>query len=133
MVGRAVLPGWERLTPEHQAAIDAVLAPSRGALIYDEDLLRVANLLGLSFADAERLRKAMGKGATDGPLINKLRAAALASGWKRSRDRGRPALVQFIQRYTFTKGHAVATGARSLAGCTARGSLSSSLLCRRAG
>jgi error-prone DNA polymerase len=106
--GTAVLPGWERLTVEHQAAIEGVLAPSRGALIYDEDLLRLANLLGLSFADAERLRKAMGKGATDGPLINKLRASALAGGWT---DREIEVILHwftFIQRYTFTKGHAVA-------------------------
>jgi DNA polymerase-3 subunit alpha len=106
--GTAVLPGWERLTFEHQEAIDRVLAPSRGALIYDEDLLRVAHLLGLSFADAERLRKAMGKGATDGPMVNKLRAAALAHGWS---DREVDVIVHwftFIQRYTFTRGHAVA-------------------------
>jgi DNA polymerase III alpha subunit len=55
--GSATLPGWEHLTPEHQAAVDEVLHPSRGALIYDEDLLRLAHLLGLSFADAERLAR----------------------------------------------------------------------------
>src|SRR5688500_12910255 len=49
--GTAALPGWETLTSEHQQAVDAVLAPSRGALIFDEDLLRLAHLLGLSFAD----------------------------------------------------------------------------------
>lgn len=106
--GATVLPGWEHLTREHQIAVDEVLRPSRGALIYDEDLLRLAHLLGLSFADAERLRKAMSKGAADGPLVNTLRAAALGRGWG---DREIDVVLNwftFIQRYTFTKGHAVA-------------------------
>ena len=106
--GSATLPGWEHLTPEHQAAVDEVLRPSRGALIYDEDLLRLAHLLGLSFADAERLRKAMGKGDTSGPMPNKLRAAALAHGWSDQEITTVLHWFTYIQRYTFTKGHAVA-------------------------
>src|SRR3712207_5014979 len=106
--GSAVVPGREHLTPAHQDAISAVLAPSRGALIFDEDLLRLAHLLGLSFADAERLRKALKKGETGGPLVNRLRAAAFANGWS-----GREIDVVlhwtgYIKRYTFTKGHAIA-------------------------
>jgi len=106
--GTAVLPGWEQSTPEHQAAVDAVLAPSHGALIFDEDLLRLAHLLGLSFADAERMRKALGHGERSAPIVNSLRAAALRNGW----SDGEIAVVlnwfRFIERYTYTKGHAVA-------------------------
>ena len=84
------------------------MQPSRGALIFDEDLLRVANVLGLSFADAERLRKALKKGQHDGPMTNKLRAAALTNGWA---DREIDTVLHwfiYIRRYTFTRGHAIA-------------------------
>jgi DNA polymerase III alpha subunit len=107
--GSATLDGWEVLTPEHQDAVSDILAPSRGALIFDEDLLRVAHLLGLPFADAERLRKALKKGEEHAQgQINQLRAAALRTGW---RDTEIDVVVQwlrYIQRYTYTKGHAVA-------------------------
>ena len=106
--GTAALPGWEQLTPEHQQAVDEVLKPSQGALIFDEDLLRLAHLLGLSLADAECLRKALKKGGTRGPLVNKLRAAALAQGWQDREIAVVLSWFSFIQRYTFTKGHAVA-------------------------
>ena len=106
--GAAVLPGWETLTAEHQAAVTEALKPSRGALIFEEDLLRLANMMGLSFADAERLRKVLAKADGANPLVNKLRAAALRSGWN---DREIDTVLhwmQYIQRYTFTKGHAMA-------------------------
>lgn len=106
--GSTVLPGWEQLTPAHQAAVEQVLAPSRGALIFDEDLLRLAHLLGLSFADAERLRKALGRGDRSAPIVNTLRAAALGNGWN---DREIAVVLhwfRYIERYTYTKGHAVA-------------------------
>ena len=106
--GSTALPGWELLTPEHQQVLDEVLRPSHGAFIFDEDLLRVAHRLGFSFADAERLRKALTQGDTSGPLVNKFRAAGLANGWS---DREISVVLHwfsFIQRYTFAHGHAVA-------------------------
>jgi error-prone DNA polymerase len=106
--GTAVLPGWERLTDEHQAAITKALAPSRGALIFDEDLLRLAHLLGLSYPDAERLRKAMKKGEADGPMTNLLRAAAISNGWAAREIDTVLHWFTYIKRYTFTRGHAIA-------------------------
>ena len=51
--GAAILPGWEELTAEHQAGGADVLTPSQGALIFDEDFLRLAHGRGLPFAELE--------------------------------------------------------------------------------
>jgi DNA polymerase III alpha subunit len=107
--GSAALPAWEVLTAEHQQAISTILAPSRGAFIFDEDFLRVVNQLGVSFADAERLRKVYKRSSDDAiPQLNRLRAAALATGWSDAEIDVVFGWLQFIRRYTFTRGHAVA-------------------------
>jgi DNA polymerase III alpha subunit len=107
--GTATLPGWEVLTPAHQRQLTEVLKPSRGAFIFDEDLLRVAHLLGLSLADAERLRKAMTKGSEHAvAMMRQLRAAALRTGWDDAEVKTVLHWFSFIERYTFTRGHAVA-------------------------
>lgn len=112
--GTAALDGWDQLTPDHQRQITDVLLSSRGALIFDEDLLRLAHLLGLSFADAERLRKAIKKSEERAaPHLNKLRAAALERGWS---DREIDVVISwlcYIHRYTFTRGHALALACAS--------------------
>lgn len=101
--GSATLAGWDVLTPAHQAVLSDVLAPSRGAFIFDEDLLRVVHALGLSFADAERLRKARAKGREQAvPQLNRLRAAALAHGWTDAEIDVVTTWLAYIERYTYT-------------------------------
>jgi DNA polymerase-3 subunit alpha len=107
--GSATLEGWNVLTPEHQQLISEVLAPSRGAFLFDEDLLRVAHRLGLSYADAELLRKALKRGDEQANgYVNRLRAAALRNGWSDAEIDVVLGWSRYIKRYTFTKGHAVA-------------------------
>src|SRR5919202_1665653 len=107
--GTATLPGWEVLTPAHQRQIAATLAPSKGAVIFDEDLLRVAHVMGLTLADAERLRKGMTKGPEHArPMLHQLRAAAVRNGWDDAEIKTVLHWFSFIERYTFTRGHAVA-------------------------
>ncbi len=106
--GPAKLAGWELFSPEHQAVITRVLAPSKGALIFDEDLLRLAHAVGFSFADAERLRKVLGRGATTGPLLNQFRATGLDNGWTDGEIDTMLYWFTYMERYTYLRGHAVA-------------------------
>jgi hypothetical protein len=46
-----------------------VLTPRQGALICDEDFLRLAHRRGLPFAEAERLHKAMKHGDQGGTMV----------------------------------------------------------------
>ncbi|GAC1639269.1 MAG: error-prone DNA polymerase DnaE2 [Herpetosiphon sp.] len=109
--GTEALPHWNVFAPDHRQIIDTILAPSKGAMIFDEDMLRLAHAVGLPLADCERLRKAIKRRpqATD-PLVNRFRAIGLANGWS---DREIDALLEwfrFLERYTFLRGHAVALG-----------------------
>ncbi|MBA3945996.1 MAG: DNA polymerase III subunit alpha [Herpetosiphonaceae bacterium] len=107
--GDAPIDGWQHLSREHQQLLGAVLLPSRGAFIFDEDLLNVAHALGLSLADAERLRKAYKKKGEDAaPWENKLRTSALNNGWRDSEIDVILGWFKYIERYTFCRGHAVA-------------------------
>lgn len=107
--GTTALDGWDVLTPEHQQMISEVLATSYGAFLFDEDLLRVAHVLGLSLADAERLRKALKKGDESAKTMsNKLRGAALERGWYDQEVDVVLGWLTYIQRYTFLRGHALA-------------------------
>lgn len=107
--GTATLPDWHALTPEHQGVIEHVLASSHGAFLFDEDLLLVAHTMGLSLADAERLRKALKKGGEQAQRMgHQLRAAALHAGWNDAEIDVVLDWMQYIQRYTFLRGHALA-------------------------
>ncbi|MDP9310380.1 MAG: OB-fold nucleic acid binding domain-containing protein, partial [Chloroflexota bacterium] len=107
--GTATLPDWQVLSEEHQQVIEHVLAGSHGAFLFDEDLLLVAHALGLSLADAERLRKALKKGGEQATrLSNHLRAAALENGWSDAEIDVVLGWLHYIQRYTFVRGHALA-------------------------
>ncbi len=107
--GTATLPDWHVLTSDHQQVIERVLAGSHGAFLFDEDLLLVAHALGLSLADAERLRKALKKGGDAAQrMSNQLRAAALEAGWTDTEIDVVLGWMTYIQRYTFVRGHALA-------------------------
>ncbi|MDP9313136.1 MAG: OB-fold nucleic acid binding domain-containing protein, partial [Chloroflexota bacterium] len=107
--GTATLPDWHVLTPDHQQVIARVLAGSHGAFLFDEDLLLVAHALGLTLADAERLRKALKKGGEQATRMgNQLRAAALEGGWNDAEIDVVQGWLHYIQRYTFVRGHALA-------------------------
>jgi DNA polymerase III alpha subunit len=107
--GAATLPDWHVLTPTHQQVIAEVLAASHGAFLFDEDLLRVVHALGLTLADAERLRKAIKRGGHAATVMsNTFRAAALEHGWNDREIDVVLGWLRYIQRYTFLRGHALA-------------------------
>jgi len=92
-------------------ALEEVLAPTYGVITYQEQVMRVANVLaGFTLAEADVLRKAVGK--KDADLTEKV----LAELRERAAARGIPArkadeiaeLIRTFGRYGFNKAHSVA-------------------------
>ncbi len=92
-------------------ALEEVLAPTYGVITYQEQVMRVANVLaGFTLAEADVLRKAVGK--KDAELTEKV----LAEFRERAAARGIPArkaddiaeLIRTFGRYGFNKAHSVA-------------------------
>jgi len=88
-----------------------VLEPTYGVITYQEQVMRVANLLaGFSLAEADVLRKAVGK--KDAELTEKV----LGDFQRRATERGTPRrkaeeiadLIRTFGRYGFNKAHSVA-------------------------
>ena len=91
--------------------LKTILEPTYGVITYQEQVMRIANVLaGFSLAEADVLRKAVGK--KDAELIRKElgrfveRAVAMghAKDWRRSW----PARSKTFGRYGFNKSHSVA-------------------------
>jgi DNA polymerase-3 subunit alpha len=102
--------GQERVTYPHPSLID-ILAPTYGVITYQEQVMRIANVLaGFTLAEADVLRKAVGK--KDQELANKEvakfvdRAVALGHPRPMIEELGRQ-IVTF-GRYGFNKSHSVA-------------------------
>jgi len=100
-------PGWQYPHP----ALVEVLAPTFGVIVYQEQVMRIANLLaGFSLAEADVLRKAVGK--KDPELIRRElarfseRAAALGHDRRVIQDLA--AQIETFGRYGFPKAHSVA-------------------------
>lgn len=108
----SALPGWETLSPGHQAQIAAVLAPSRGAVVFDDDALHVLHVLGLDLADAERFRKALVKGGDRlAAMRNHLYAAAITNGWQEQEIAAVLGWLDGVKSYIFCRGHSSALAA----------------------
>jgi DNA polymerase-3 subunit alpha len=102
--------GQERVTYPHPSLTE-ILEPTYGVITYQEQVMRIANVLaGFSLAEADVLRKAVGK--KDAELIRK----ELGKFCERARALGHPgklvddlaAQIETFGRYGFNKSHSVA-------------------------
>src|SRR5437016_9330346 len=92
-------------------ALEEILKPTYGVITYQEQVMRIANVLaGFSLAEADVLRKAVGK--KDKELIQhelgRFVQRALALGHDRRAIEDIAAQIETFGRYGFNKSHAVA-------------------------
>jgi DNA polymerase-3 subunit alpha len=102
--------GEEKVRYPHEALKD-VLASTYGVIVYQEQVMRIANVLaGYSLAEADVLRKAVGK--KDQELIEKEMGRfverAIAAGHDRKVIEDIAAQIETFGRYGFNKSHSVA-------------------------
>ncbi len=93
------------------AALEEILEPTYGVITYQEQVMRIANVLaGFSLAEADVLRKAVGK--KDKELIQRelgrFAERAAARGHDRRVIEDIAAQIETFGRYGFNKSHAVA-------------------------
>ncbi|MBI2797278.1 MAG: DNA polymerase III subunit alpha [Gemmatimonadetes bacterium] len=93
------------------AELEPILAPTYGVITYQEQVMRIAQLLGgISLAEADVLRKAVGK--KDADLIRRELGAfvrkALARGHPRKQIEEIASQIETFGRYGFNKSHSVA-------------------------
>jgi len=102
--------GREKVRYPHPA-LEEILTPTYGVIVYQEQVMRIANVLaGYSLAEADVLRKAVGK------KIKELIQAELTNFVERATARGHDrrtvediaAQIETFGRYGFNKSHAVA-------------------------
>jgi DNA polymerase-3 subunit alpha len=91
--------------------LEEVLAPTYGVITYQEQVMRIAQLLaGISLAEADVLRKAVGK--KDAELIRqelgKFIEKSVARGYERKVIEDLAAQIETFGRYGFNKSHSVA-------------------------
>ncbi len=102
--------GDEQVRYPHPALAD-VLAPTYGVIVYQEQVMRIANLLaGFTLAEADVLRKAVGK--KDADLIRREMGRfierAIENGHERRVIEDIAAQIETFGRYGFNKSHSVA-------------------------
>ncbi|MEX2324684.1 MAG: DNA polymerase III subunit alpha [Nitriliruptoraceae bacterium] len=104
--------GLEELQFDH-ADLEPILGETYGVIVYQEQVMKIAtDLCGFTLAEADALRKAVGK--KDRELMEAQREQFVAGGVERGYDRGFVTnLWQLIERfaeYGFNKSHTVAYG-----------------------
>src|SRR5258706_8862961 len=92
-------------------ALEQILQPTYGVITYQEQVMRIANVLaGFSLAEADVLRKAVGK--KDRELIQqelgRFVERAVALGHERRGVEGIAAQIETFRRYGFNTSHALA-------------------------
>ncbi|MES2123403.1 MAG: DNA polymerase III subunit alpha [Gemmatimonadota bacterium] len=102
--------GQEAVTYPHPS-LEEILAPTYGVITYQEQLMRIANVLaGFSLAEADVLRKAVGK--KDAELIKaeleKFVSKAIALGHPKKLANELAGQIETFGRYGFNKSHSVA-------------------------
>src|SRR4051794_1137899 len=102
--------GQEKVTYPHPS-LQEVLEPTYGVITYQEQVMRIANVLaGFSLAEADVLRKAVGK--KDAELIRKelgkFCERAMALGHPKRLVDDLAAQIETFGRYGFNKSHSVA-------------------------
>ncbi|MGH7606563.1 MAG: DNA polymerase III subunit alpha, partial [Gemmatimonadales bacterium] len=102
--------GREKVRYPHPA-LEEILAPTYGVITYQEQVMRIANVLaGYSLAEADVLRKAVGKKIKEliqAELTNFIERA-VARGHARRAIEDIAAQIETFGRYGFNKSHAVA-------------------------
>ncbi len=102
--------GQEKVTYPHPA-LREVLEPTYGVITYQEQVMRIANVLaGFSLAEADVLRKAVGKKDQDlaNQEVAKFVERAVALGHPRSMVEELGRQIVTFGRYGFNKSHSVA-------------------------
>jgi DNA polymerase-3 subunit alpha len=104
--------GQERVAYPHESLHD-VLEPTYGVIVYQEQVMRIAQILaGFSLAEADVLRKAVGK--KDAELIKKELGGfverAVAKGHDRRLIQDLAEQIEAFGRYGFNKSHSAAYG-----------------------
>ena len=92
-------------------ALEQVLQPTYGVITYQEQVMRIANVLaGFSLAEADVLRKAVGKKDQDliDAELKRFVERAVASGHARGVIEELARQIETFGRYGFNKSHAVA-------------------------
>ena len=102
--------GEERVRYPHDA-LREVLEPTYGVILYQEQVMKIAQVLaGFTLAEADVLRKAVGK--KDQELVNQELGRLVERGLQRGHDRRTiediAAQIQTFGRYGFPKAHSVA-------------------------
>ena len=91
--------------------LEEVLKPTYGVITYQEQVMRAANVLaGFSLAEADVLRKAVGKkdAALTAKVLKDFRSRAVERGLPTNKAAEISGLIQTFGRYGFPKAHAVA-------------------------
>ncbi len=102
--------GQEKVTYPH-ASLREVLEPTYGVITYQEQVMRIANVLaGFSLAEADVLRKAVGKKDQDlaNQEVAKFVERAIAQGHPRAMIEELGRQIVTFGRYGFNKSHSVA-------------------------
>src|SRR5207253_743068 len=102
--------GRDRVSYPHPA-LEEVLRPTYGVITYQEQVMRIANLLaGYSLAEADVLRKAVGKKIKEliQEDLERFVERAVARGHDRRAIEDIAAQIETFGRYGFNKSHAVA-------------------------
>jgi len=91
--------------------LESVLEPTQGVIVYQEQVMRIVQILGgLSLAEADVLRKAVGK--KDAELIakelGKFVDKAVEKGYPRDRIKDLADQIEAFGRYGFNKSHSAA-------------------------
>ena len=107
--------------------LEPILEPTYGVITYQEQVMRIAQVLaGISLAEADVLRKAVGK--KDAELIReelgKFVEKAVARGYDRRIIEELAGQIETFGRYGFNKSHSVAYSIISLSHGVAQGALS---------
>jgi DNA polymerase III subunit alpha len=102
--------GQEKVSYPHPL-LEEVLAPTYGVITYQEQVMRIANVMGgFSLAEADVLRKAVGK--KDAELIKKelgkFIERGIAAGHSKKVIEELAAQIETFGRYGFNKSHSVA-------------------------
>ncbi|HET9065127.1 MAG TPA: DNA polymerase III subunit alpha [Gemmatimonadales bacterium] len=102
--------GLEPVSYPHPS-LEAILEPTYGVITYQEQVMRIANVLaGFSLAEADVLRKAVGK--KDSELIRKelgtFVTRAIAQGHPKALATELAGQIETFGRYGFNKSHSVA-------------------------
>jgi DNA polymerase-3 subunit alpha len=102
--------GREKVRYPHPA-LEEILAPTYGVIVYQEQVMRIANVLaGYSLAEADVLRKAVGKKIKEliQEELGNFVTRAIARGHDRRTVEEIAAQIETFGRYGFNKSHSVA-------------------------